>query len=83
MTQNVSFAVGNDVQQECAAKHHICGVWKLSGSILDSQSRGPDFESTHCYRFKIWAFSFSPRGISSLSCINEYLAIDSSGNVIE
>ena len=28
------------------------------------------------YRFEDWAFSFSP-----LSCINEYLAIDSGGNV--
>ena len=29
-----------------------------------------------CYRFEVWAFSFSP-----LSCINEYLAIDAGGNV--
>ena len=29
-----------------------------------------------CYRFKVWAFQFSPRCSSSLSCINEYLAID-------
>ena len=27
------------------------------------------------------AFSFSPRCLSLLSCINEYLAIDSCGNV--
>ena len=33
------------------------------------------------YRFEVWAFSFSPRHPSSLSCINEYLAIGSGGNV--
>ena len=31
--------------------------------------------------FEAWAFSFSPRRPGSLSCINEYLAIDSGGNV--
>ena len=36
-----------------------------------------------CYRFEVWAFWFSPRCHSSLSCINEYLAIDSGGNVSE
>ena len=30
---------------------------------------------------KVWAFSISPRCPSSLSCINEYLAVDSGGNV--
>ena len=30
--------------------------------------------------YKVWAFSFSPRHPSSLSCINEYLALDSGGN---
>ena len=34
-----------------------------------------------CYHFEVWAFSFSPRRPSSLSCINEYLTIDSGGNV--
>ena len=36
-----------------------------------------------CYHFRVWAFLFSPRPLSSLSCINEYLAIDSGGNVGE
>ena len=45
-----------------------------------SQSREPD-SNPLCYRFVGWAFSFSPRRYSSLSCINEYLA--SGGNVIE
>ena len=34
-----------------------------------------------CYRFEDWAFSFSPLMVHSASCINEYLAIDSGGNV--
>ena len=29
---------------------------------------------------EVWVFSFSPLCPSSLSCINEYRAIDSSGN---
>ena len=36
-----------------------------------------------CYRFEVWAFSFSSRGLSRLSCINKYLAIDSGGHVSE
>ena len=36
-----------------------------------------------CYRFEVCAFPFSPRHPSSLSCIDEYLAIDSGGNVNE
>ena len=46
-------------------------------------SREPGFESSLCYRFEVWPFSFSPRHPSSLSCINVYLALDSAGNVIE
>ena len=52
------------------------------GRMPDSQSREPGFEP-HCYRFEVWAFSFTSRRLSRLSCINEYLAIDSGGNVSE
>ena len=45
-------------------------------------SREPGFEP-RCYRFEVWAFSFTSRRLSRLSCINEYLAIDSGGNVSE
>ena len=34
-----------------------------------------------CYHFEVCEFSFSPRCLSSLSCINEYVATDSGGNV--
>ena len=46
----------------------------------DSQSSEPGFESPLCYRFEDWAFSFSPL-TPQLTCLNEYLAIDSGGNV--
>ena len=36
-----------------------------------------------CYLFEVWAFSFTSRRLSRLSCINEYLAIDSGGNMSE
>ena len=35
------------------------------------------------YLFEVWAFSFSQRHLSSFSCINEYLATDSGGNMFE
>ena len=34
-----------------------------------------------CYSFEVWAFSFSPRCPSSLSCVHEYLTRYSGGNV--
>ena len=37
----------------------------------------------HTIRFEVWAFSFSSRRLSRLSCINEYLAIYSGGHVSE
>ena len=56
------------------------GTLKLSAIMPDYKSREPGFESLYCC-FEAWAFSFSPRCPGSLSCINEYLAIDSGGNV--
>ena len=57
------------------------GVIEISkGAIVvpmsDSYSRGPSFESSCCC-FVAWAIFFNPHCHSSLSCINEYLAIDS------
>ena len=48
-----------------------------------SKSSELGVESHLGYRFEDWAFSFSTRLPSSLSCINEYLAIDRGGNVDE
>ena len=47
------------------------------GRMQDSQS------NRLCYSFEDWASSFSPRRPSSLSRINEYLAIDGGGNASE
>ena len=55
----------------------------LSGRIPHSQSREPGFESSICYRFEVCAFLFSPQRLSPLGCINEYLTIQSVGNVSE
>ena len=63
--------------------HHYVSYVELSGRMLDSQSREPGFDSSLCYRFAVWEFLFSPRRLSSLGCINQYLAIDSGGNVCE
>ena len=48
----------------------------------DSLLRESGFKSS-CYHFEAWATSFTPRCLSSLSCINEYLATDSDGYVNE
>ena len=53
----------------------VCNRYILNASILGSNPL--------CYRFEVWAFLFSSRRLSRLSCINEYLAIDSGGNVSE
>ena len=65
-----------------------CGAWKLNGRVERGSSaiecRAHNRESPGsnllCYRFRDWAFSFSPRCPSSLSCINEYLAIENGGH---
>ena len=51
----------------------------LCDRMPNSQSRDPGFESTVCYHFDVWPFSFSQ--FISISCINEYLTIHSCGNV--
>ena len=52
----------------------------LRGRALDSRLREPRFESCAAV-LKSWASFFTLHCSSSLSCINEYLAIDSGGYV--
>ena len=52
------------------------------GRALDSQLREPGFESCAAV-LKPWACFFTLHCSSSLSCINEYRAIDSGGYVYE
>ena len=51
-----------------------------SSSVVECRTRNRESPGSNplCYRFEVWAFSFTSR---RLSCINVYLAIDSGGNV--
>ena len=53
---------------------HYVGRDSIPVRRPDSQSREPGFKS-HCGRFEPLASLITPRCHSSLSCINEYLAI--------
>ena len=60
----------------------ICRAQWLRGRALDSRLRDPGFESGAAV-LKPWASLFTLHCSSLLSCINEYLAIDSGGYVYE
>ena len=62
----------------CNIQNFIVSVGRASVSRL----REPGFESCAAV-FKPWASFFTLHCSSSLSCINEYLAIDSGGCVYE
>ena len=49
----------------------------MLGRTPDSQWGEPG-SNPICCRFKDWEMSFSPRCLTSFSCMNEYLSIDSS-----
>ena len=63
-------------------KFSICRAQWLRGRAMDSRLRGPEFESCAAV-LKPWTSFCNLHCSSSLSCINEYLAIDSSGYVYE
>ena len=54
-------------------------------SVVECRTRNRESPGSNplWYRLEVWAFSFTSRRLSRLSCINEYLAIDSGGNVSE
>ena len=56
----------------------LYSVQWLKGKTLDSQLKGPRFKFCAAV-LKPWARFFTLLCSSSLSCINEYLAIDSGG----
>ena len=60
-------------------------LWSAVAQLVECRTRNRENPGSNprCYRFEVWAFSFTPRRLSRLSCINEYLAIDSGGNVSE
>ena len=60
----------------------FCRVQWLRGRASDCRLREPGFESCAAV-LKSWACFSTIHCSSSLSCINEYLAIDSGGYVYE
>ena len=60
---------------------YIEHMW-LRGRASNSRLREPGFESCAAV-LKPWASFFTLHCSSSLSCINEYMAIDSGGYVYE
>ena len=88
-TQNwPSVKVSNHIEDPL---HVIKGVnedyrlWSAVAQLVECRTRNRESPGSNprCYRFEVWAFSFTSRRLSRLSCINEYLAIDSGGNVSE
>ena len=68
------------LSQCCRAQ--CCRAQWLRGRVSDCRLREPRFESCAAV-LKSWASFFTLHCSSSLSCINEYLAIDSGGYVYE
>ena len=68
---------------DCRGRHH--NLWSAVAQLVECRARNRESPGSNprCYRFEVWAFSFTSRRLSRLSCINEYLAIDSGGNVSE
>ena len=70
----------------CAAVHmfdvYVSRVQWLRDRVSDSRLREPGFESCATV-LKPWPSIFTPHCSNSLSCINEYLTIDSGGYVYE
>ena len=58
---------------------------ECGGSAVECRTRNRESPGSNplCYRFGVLAFSFSPSCPISLSCINEYLAIDGGGHMSE
>ena len=63
----------------------IFNLWSAVAQLVECRTRNRESPGSNprCYRFEVWAFSFTSRRLSRLSCINEYLAIDSGGNASE
>ena len=77
----MTLIVGLDVvsREHWSVRGHRRAQW-LRGRPPDSRLREPGFESCAAV-LKPWASFFTLHCSSSLSCINEYLAIDSGGYV--
>ena len=73
-----------DMKGNCCLKHSCKSHVERGSTAVECRTRkrdNPGSKYPFCYCFEVWAFSFYTRCPSSLSCMNEYLAIDSGGNV--
>ena len=77
----VTYVMQEPQGEQCCALMGYSAVAQL----VECQTRNRESPGSNprCYRFEVWAFSFTSRRLSRLSCINKYLAIDSGGNVNE
>ena len=68
--------------QRCLLKDSLKKV-EGGSSVVERQTRNRGSLGSNIFRcrFEASTFSFSPRCPSSLSCVNEYLAIDSGGTM--
>ena len=85
-TQATKGTPGPTVTGHGAAEHsaRMANLERGSSAVeCRTRNRESPGSNPRCYRFEVWAFSFTSRRLSRLSCINEYLAIDSGGNVSE
>ena len=57
-------------------------VWEPLALWLEQRTSNRENPGSSCCRFKPWAILLIPHCLSSLSCINEYLAIDSGGYIM-
>ena len=72
-----------EISSWCLYNSHNPGCAVAQLVECRTRNRESPGSNPRCYRFEVWAFSFTSRRLSRLSCINEYLAIDSGGNVSE
>ena len=64
---------------------NVAPFWSAVAQLVECRTRNRESpgSNTRCYRSEVWAFSFTSRRLGRLICINEYLSIDSGGNVSE
>ena len=69
----------------CLQSMTITSVVDSDSSVVECRTHNRESPDSNplCYRSEAWGFLFSPRCPCSLSCMNEYLAIDSGVNVNE
>ena len=85
--QTINIYKETDTNVETSRPLLVCNfsMWSAVAQLVECRTRNRESPGSNprCYRFEVWAFSFTSRRLSRLSCINEYLAIDSGGNVSE